>query len=297
MEIINLKDEIKKTPEAVKQLFAPFLFPCQQDKSPFLQHGQTWQFESKNKEVVRSIGGALSGLDCEQAGLVVVDVDAYKKEYKDSKEAKNFVKQCLKISRFKYLTPRGGLHIYFKGKIKSIDPFPGVEIKSIGKYVAMYGHPAPLGDYDTWESFYNDLPEFNFDLGKKNQSVWKKGTRNNNLNKKCFEGAKDGDRLKIDKAIFEAGKSGLTWEETEKTAQSGIKSGGGMPAVNKLNTAKKQTTKRPLVGFKPVAQPRKWLLMKKYLSKPDLISLLVTPELEKAPLPVNTHIDIGKRAG
>ncbi len=73
------------------------------------------------------------------------------------------------------------MHIWFKGKVKSFNPFPGVEIKARGGYVVAWKHPAPLGRYEDFQSLYNDLPEFFFEKwGKEKEEERKFGPGKNN---------------------------------------------------------------------------------------------------------------------
>lgn len=176
------KPKIIKTPDTAKELFKGFLFPCNQDKTTKIKKGDSWLYNNKTKKpVIRSINCALCGLDCGQAQLIVVDIDTYKKEFKESKEAQKFFSECLKKSQFHYKTPSGGWHFFFKGSIKSFDPFPGVEIKSQGKYVCLYAHPAPQTDIDNWEEFYNMLPEWDFtNLNKEDNKKREFGAGKNN---------------------------------------------------------------------------------------------------------------------
>ena len=161
----------KETPRAIKELFKAFLFPCREDKSPALGKDQSWlSGNPEKKEVIRSIEATLCGLDCGQAGIVVVDFDTYKDDFKKSKEAQIFFKECKDKSKFCYKTPRGGHHFFFKGKIKSFNPHPGVEIKAQGGYVCLYSHPAPQANYEDWDSFYDDLPVFDFTEWGKEQT-------------------------------------------------------------------------------------------------------------------------------
>ena len=164
----------KTTPEDAKNLFYPFLFPCSQRKLPSVKAGSSWEHENKeNKPVFRGIDSPLCGLDCGQAGLVVADCDAYKKEFQKSKEAVAFFQECKKKTKFCYQTPSGGWHFFFKQPEKTVGcprPFPGVEIKGIGGYVCLYQHPAPLGGFEDWGSFYNDLPVWDFTEWGKEQA-------------------------------------------------------------------------------------------------------------------------------
>ena len=171
----------KETPKVAKELFKAFLFPCKSNKTPDLFSGQTWKHTEKKKKLIRSIQAKLCGLDCGQAGIVVVDFDTYKPELKKSKEAQAFFKECKDKSKFCYKTPSGGHHFFFKGKIKSFNPYPGVEIKAQGGYVCLYAHPAPQAKYEDWDSFYKDLPDFYFtDWGQKQKEHRNFGQGKNN---------------------------------------------------------------------------------------------------------------------
>ena len=164
-----------KTPQSAKDLFKDFLFPCDLKKNPVLEKGKSWSVWAKDnsekwikntKKVIRSITSRLCGLDCGQANLVVVDIDQYKEDFKQSKEAQAFLKECLKRSQFVVKTPRGGLHIFFKQPKAMIigcpKPYDGVEIKGRGGYVCSYGLPfnPDAIECNSYEAFYNNLPEF-----------------------------------------------------------------------------------------------------------------------------------------
>ena len=107
-----------KTPQSAKDLFKDFLFPCDLKKIPDLEKGKSWSVWAKDnsekwikntKKVIRSITSRLCGLDCGQANLVVVDIDQYKEDFKQSKEAQAFLKECLKRSQFVVKTPPRGI--------------------------------------------------------------------------------------------------------------------------------------------------------------------------------------------
>ena len=178
----SMPEKIKETPQNAKELFYKFLFPCKDNKHPDISAGESWLFDNKDKKpIVRSIEKPLCGVDCGHAGLIVVDIDSYKKEFKESKHARDFYKLCLKKSQFKYKTPSGGWHIFFKGQSKSFDPYPGVEIKARGKYICLYDHPAKFYKYEDWTEFYKDLPEFNFkEWGKEQKDKRHFGPGKNN---------------------------------------------------------------------------------------------------------------------
>ena len=164
-----------ETPQSIKNLFQEFLFPCNSKKIPIVGHGYSWEHGNKaQKTVIRDIKSLLCGIDCGQARLALVDCDTYKEEFKKSKEAQAFFQECKKKSKFCYQTPRGGWHFYFKMPsdltIRSSAPFPGIEIKAKGGYVCVCGHPAELAGYDDWESFYKDLPVFDFKQWSKEQA-------------------------------------------------------------------------------------------------------------------------------
>lgn len=160
------------TPEDIKQILKPYLFPCFQNKKPNVQSGYSWEKDNKYKKpFIRDINSPLLGLDCGHAGIVVCDFDIYKKEFKESKLARDFLKECQKKSKFQYKTPKGGLHIFFKQHpqkpIGCPVPFPGVEIKGLGGYVCIYKNPASLGGYEDFTEFYKDLPDWDFEDFKK----------------------------------------------------------------------------------------------------------------------------------
>ena len=156
-----------ETPQSVKTLFQEFLFPCSPKKTPAIGHGNSWEYNNKQKKpIIRSIEAALCGIDCGQAKTVIIDCDTYKRIFQESEPAKAFFNECKKKCQFYYQTPSGGWHFYFRMPfgitIPSSAPYPGVEIKAKGGYCCVYAHPAELAGYDDWNSFYNDLPVFDF---------------------------------------------------------------------------------------------------------------------------------------
>ena len=223
----------KETPKAAKTLFAPFCFPVGPDKTPLLQKGKTWLHGKEG--TVRSIESSLVGIDLQQAGIVVADFDIYKKEFKESKISQHFYKACQQKSTYRYQTPSGGVHIWFKGQTKSCSPYPGVDLKSRGGYVVVWQHPAAVGGFDDFESFYRCLPEFNFREfdTKKKPDPWSPGNRNNTLNSKMYNSLVSGDTMAALKTMFEAGKAKLPWIEARPTALSAIKAAGGFPKLSK----------------------------------------------------------------
>ncbi len=73
---------MKNTPQSAKEIFQPFLFPCRDNKKPVLEKGQSWEHKNpEKKQVVRSTESPLCGFDCGQAGVIVADIDAYKKTF------------------------------------------------------------------------------------------------------------------------------------------------------------------------------------------------------------------------
>ena len=216
----------KSTPKNAKELFKPFLFPCRLNKTPDIRKGQSWEHNNPEKKpIIRSIDTALCGLDCGHARVVVIDIDSYKMDFKNSKPAQKFFSECKKKSSFLYKTPRGGHHIFFKGTIKSCAPFPGVEIKSKGGYICLYNHPATLGKYESWDEFYKDLPIWDFKEwgqiqkqhrefgpGKNNQAVISRAskaglsaslTKAKNDIKELFSANKNRQNFDIDKHLID----------------------------------------------------------------------------------------------
>ena len=218
-----IQEPKKETPQSAKELFQDFLFPCHGNKTPDIQKGQSWLFNPKKAPPIRSIDKPLCGLDCGEAGLVVVDIDAYKEDFKNSKEAQDFLKECLKQSKFRYKTPRGGWHCFFKGHSKSFAPFPGVEIKASGGYVVLYDHPAKLTNYENWQDFYKDLPEFNFkEWGIKRKEHREFGPGKNNLAipQRAWKAGAKASITKATKDIIEmfSKNQGREWDKQKHVA-------------------------------------------------------------------------------
>lgn len=147
------------TPDSAKQLFQPFLFPCKDNKQPDVSKGLSW-LQGSGKLTVRDTRKPLCGLDCGQAGLVVVDFDVYKESFKKSESAQSFYKECLRTCKFKVKTPSGGYHFFFRGSTKSFTPYPGVDIKSQGGYVCLYSDPAK--GFENFKAFHQALPQWWF---------------------------------------------------------------------------------------------------------------------------------------
>ena len=151
-----------ETPQRVKELFKEFLFPCNPDKTPYLQKGETWQFHLDTpKKLVRGIDQPLCGLDLGHAGLIVIDLDIYKDAFKNSKEAYKFWHKVKQKTTFRQKTQSGGEHLFFRQTEKTVGnsvPFPGVDIKGFGGYVCMYADIAPLVNFSSYTELYNAIP-------------------------------------------------------------------------------------------------------------------------------------------
>ena len=168
------------TPQNVKIFFKDYLFPCwsKEDisglprsasylkaKSPRLPEGNTWCAERKDKPLYRSIEGAgLFGLDCGQAGLVVVDFDSYKSDSMNEKEKARFKEIYSLIikanSKYFVKTPSGGTHYFFRGSFPSKVPVVGCDIKGQGGYVCLYSAPPEIEKHSSFESWRQALPAF-----------------------------------------------------------------------------------------------------------------------------------------
>ncbi len=110
----------KQTPTAVKDLFKKFLFPANEDKTPKLKAGESWLLGNDKKlQVVRSTDSPLCGIDCGQAGIVVADFDIYKKDFKNSRPANKFYKDCLKNQLLNTRLPLGDCIFGLKGRLKA----------------------------------------------------------------------------------------------------------------------------------------------------------------------------------
>ena len=170
----NQTNRTPETPKSIKELFKDYLFPCRANKKPAVQPGTSWEHGNElKKPLFRSTEARLCGVDCGQSRLIVADCDTYKEEFQKDKGAKQFLKALQKKCQYYYRTQSGGWHFYLKQppeptpQIRSSDPFPGIEIKATGKYVCVYGHPAEFQNHKDFDSFYADLPVFDFkDLGK-----------------------------------------------------------------------------------------------------------------------------------
>ena len=149
-----------RSSEIAKALFAPYAFPVSQKKLPAFPKGNTWSSKiakAGKKPLVRSVDSPLIAIDCGQAGLVVVDFDIYKPEFKRSRKARKLYKTLMKVATYKVKTKSGGVHIYFRGQTTlRNNVLPGVDIKSADCYVVAYGEP-PTSD---WNKFYEGLAEW-----------------------------------------------------------------------------------------------------------------------------------------
>ena len=91
------KTKIPKTPDIIKELFKPFLFPCNNKKIPAIPKGSSWERHNRYKKpVFRGTEYPLCGVDCGEAKIVVVDGDTYKPDFKQSKESQTFYNECRK---------------------------------------------------------------------------------------------------------------------------------------------------------------------------------------------------------
>ena len=195
----------KETPQAAKEIFGGFLFPCQPNKLPAVRKGETWaksregqpHKESGEPLKLSRIGETkdhpLCGLDLEHADLLAADFDTqkaayraaqmsfeeykaevpetgdkptnledFKKAQEGSKAAQAFHEHCRRISAFRVRTPSGGEHIFFRGGAPSSNPWPSVDIKGAGGYVCLYNLPFVPGALESFEDFYEALPECPF---------------------------------------------------------------------------------------------------------------------------------------
>jgi len=41
---------MKSTPQSIKEILQPFLFPCREDKKPALEKGQSWEHDNPKKK-------------------------------------------------------------------------------------------------------------------------------------------------------------------------------------------------------------------------------------------------------
>lgn len=217
-----------ETPTFGKQIFKDFIFPCQQNKAPAI--GESWKTWRGNTEDI-----TLAGLDCGKAGLVVVDFDFYKSEFKKDRNALAFYHQVKIKSKFMQKTKSGGEHYFFRRpedrKIGCMNPFIGVDIKGIGGYVCIYNVPFHQGaNFETFSEFYKALPVFDFQIKGKplanvHSSEWAKGNRNNTLNTKLYRVLSMGDWTGARNVLDEAEKAGLSHKEICRTAKSVVASG------------------------------------------------------------------------
>lgn len=152
-----------ETPKAAKDFFAGFLFPCK-GAGPSLPQGKAWQASKANS--YRGTKAVLCGLDLEQAGLAIAAFDTHSAEFKASKAAQAFKEKCRRVSAFRVRTPRGGQQFFFKGQAPAGQPFPGAEIKSAGAFIFLYNLPFKEGAFESFEDFYEALPQWPFPVFK-----------------------------------------------------------------------------------------------------------------------------------
>ena len=153
--------KILSTPKSCKILFQKFLFPVRSNKKPTVEKDvETWKHTEKDKKIlVRSVEKLICGIDCGQAGLCVIDIDIYKKAFKENKKAQAILVWCLKNCLFRYQTPSGGWHFWLKGSVKTQNELFGcIDIKSVGGYVVVWDTPYQLINYDDYDDFYSNLP-------------------------------------------------------------------------------------------------------------------------------------------
>ena len=161
-----------KTPDKAKEIFKPFLFPCKQNKRPDVKG--SWIHTAPIK--TRSIDSDLCGLDCGQAGLVVVDFNLYKKEFQESKKSQKFYEMVKKETRYFQRTQSGGEHFFFrkhpKIEVKNAPFFPCVDIRTTGGYICLYQVPfKPDNAYGSFEEFYKELPYFKWQKKERTKTV------------------------------------------------------------------------------------------------------------------------------
>ena len=265
------KKSLFKTPENVKNFFTGLIHPCLQDKSPAVQAGESWKNWIGDENNI-----ILAGLNLEKAKLVVVDVDLYKKEFSEDKNAQAFYEKVKQTSRFMQKTQSNGEHYFFKKPedriIKNAFPFSGVEIKSAGGYVCLYNFPfLTEAGFDSFQEFYEALPEFKFKYPKQQKTDnWREGNRNNMLNKEVYAGSMSGNPLRILKAAYDAGRTGLPWAETQATAQSGLNSGEGLSIAKVLKIIQPKKTKLKIENIANNAKNETAMLKTRFLTEKDI---------------------------
>ncbi len=162
----NIKKKSPVTPEAVKQFFDGYIFPCMGNKKPAVDKGTSWKNWTGDISLIKS----LAGLNCDKADIVVFDFDLYKKEFKDSPQSKALYEKVKSLTKFKQTTQSGGEHYFFKQpaepKQKNAAPLPGIEIRGVGGYVILYSFPFKNKDIKSFEDFKKSLPVCPTDLLK-----------------------------------------------------------------------------------------------------------------------------------
>ena len=199
------------------------IFPCKEDKTPLIKDWQKQAtFEKKKIEHwLNTLPIVYWGMPTQKHFALDLDGSNYGR-----------VKaQWLESNPYTQHTKSGGRHWLWKNpkaKIRNKARFTGdFDIRGTGGYICLY--QVMFNEFATPENV-PEAPPFLLALLKvKTKDTYEKGKRNTTLNKEAYQGASEGNTKKILKAVFKSGKSGLTWDETYKTAMSGIQAGGGMP--------------------------------------------------------------------
>ena len=132
------------------------LFPVTINKKPILKGWKDLkvnpiQYRKTNRKNV------LWAMHCNQ-GFWVVDVDLYSEQFKNSKEAQKFY-QLIKTNIVMQYTQSGGVHYFFEGKHRNTtsEIAPGIDTKSEGGYIILYGNPAYRLQVTTKQEFLDSL--------------------------------------------------------------------------------------------------------------------------------------------
>ena len=245
-----------KTRRTIQGLLAPYLFPLFMNKKPNIPQGETWLYDPKSgiqPYRIESNYQGLAGIDCGHFCAVIIDIDIYSPEYQASPEAQAAAARILAASPFKYLTKRGGWHVWFRqpnGGIGCGTPLPGIDQKGSGGYCACWDLEAfqKLGPFETAAELYNSLPVFDPNILKVKKSfnisldqTVKKlvpGNRNTKTSRRTYAALKSGSEQRAKEALQAGIDAGLPRKEVEGIARSALKKvkkeGGGDPGPQKI---------------------------------------------------------------
>lgn len=126
------------------------MFPIRRDgKTPLLPwKAQSACTQTQVRKWARQYPQCNWGLDCEKSGLVVLDVDNKNGAKGTGTLFELEHEYGLLPATLSVITPNAGKHFYFKGTTRSRVNFrPGLDTRSSGGYVVLFGSTRPTGEY------------------------------------------------------------------------------------------------------------------------------------------------------